>query len=153
LEAIAPNQNFSTAKTISVTVTRRRPEHPAAPEDLEHIRTRVLKRLPAIPLTLVADQASADIWLEVIVEPNGRYGMFHSQISPYTFPERALHLRHASRAFQRASAYCAYQREGNFFSTSENLLHHLERTMRGTATLPSGSLAACAGTGYASSLK
>jgi hypothetical protein len=102
---------------------------------------------------LVADQASADIWLEVIVEPNVRYGMFHSQNAPYTFLERALHLRHASRAFQRASAYCAYQREGHFFSTSENLLHHLERTMRGTATLPSGSLAACAEQRYASSLK
>jgi hypothetical protein len=74
-------------------------------------------------------------------------------LSHVPFPERALPLRHASRGFQRASVYCAYQRKAHFFSTSENLLHHLERTMRGTATLPSGSLAACAEQRYASSLK
>jgi hypothetical protein len=137
LEAIAPNQNFFSAKTISVTVTSRRLEHPAAPEDLEQIRTRVLKRLPEIPLTLVADKASADLWLEVIVEPHVRYGMFHSQNAPYLY----VTLREPSGGHL---VYCAYQREGHFFSTSENLLHHLERTMRGTATPPSDSLAACA---------
>jgi hypothetical protein len=137
LEAIATNQNFSSAKTISVTVTSRRPEHPAAPEDLEQIRTRVLKRLPKIPLTLVADKASADLWLEVIVEPNVRYGMFHSQNAPYVY----MTLREPSSGHL---VYCAYQREGHFFSTSENLLHHLESTMRRTATPPFGSLTACA---------
>jgi hypothetical protein len=137
LEAIASNQNFSTARTISVTVTSRRPEHPAAPEELEHIRTRVLKRLPEIPLTLVADKASADLWLEVIVEPNVRYGMFHSQNAPYVY----ITLREPS---QGHLVYCAYQREGHFFSTSENLLHNLESNMRRTAIPPSGSLAACA---------
>lgn len=138
LEAIAPNQNFSSAKTISVTVTSRRPEYPATPKDLEQIRARVLKRLPKIPLTLVADKASADLWLEVIVEPNVRYGMFHSQNAPYIY----ITLREPSGGHL---VYCAYQREGHFFSTSENLLHHLESTMRSTSTLPSGSLAACAG--------
>jgi len=137
LEAIAPNQHFSSAKTVSVTVTSRRREHPAVPEDLEHIRTRILKRLPEIPLTLVADKVSADLWLEVIVEPNVRYGMFHSENAPYIY----VTLREPSRGHL---VYCAYQREGHFFSTSEGLLHNLERIMRGTAPPPSGSLADCA---------
>ncbi len=137
LEAIAPNQNFASAKTVSVAVTSRRPENPDTREDLERIRRRVLKRLPKIPLTLVADNASADLWLEVIVEPNVRYGMFHSQNAPYVY----VTLREPSRGHL---VYCAYQREGHFFSTSENLLRNLERNMRRTTTPPSGSITACA---------
>jgi hypothetical protein len=85
LEAIAPNQNFSSAKSISVAVTSRRAENPDTNADLGRIRRRVLERLPKIPLTVVIDKASADLWLEVIVEPNVRYGMFHSQNSPYVY--------------------------------------------------------------------
>jgi hypothetical protein len=137
LEAIAPNQNFSSAKTISMAVTSRRPQNPGTHEDLERIRRRVLERLPRIPLTLVADKASADLWLEVIVEPNVRYGMFHSQNAPYVY----VTLREPSRG---RLIYCAYQREGHFFSASENLLRNLESNMRRTTTPPPASLAACA---------
>ena len=68
LEAIAPNQNFSSAKSISVAVTSPRAENPDTNADLERIRRRVLERLPKIPLTVVTDKASADLWLEVISE-------------------------------------------------------------------------------------
>jgi hypothetical protein len=137
LEAIAPNQKFSSAKTISVAVTSRRAENPDTNADLERIRRRILERLPKIPLTVVTDKASADLWLEVIVEPNVRYGMFHSQNAPYVY----VTLREPSSGHL---VYCAYQREGHFFSTSENLLRNLESNVRRRTTSPSGSLAACA---------
>jgi hypothetical protein len=45
LEAIAPNQNFSSAKTISVAVTSRRAENPDTNADLERIRRRVPRKI------------------------------------------------------------------------------------------------------------
>ncbi|MCU1322944.1 MAG: hypothetical protein JWM43_2593 [Acidobacteriaceae bacterium] len=136
-EAIAPNQNFSSAKTITVAVSSRRTENADTSADLERIRRRVLERLPKIPLTVVTEKASADLWLEIIVEPNVRYGMFHSQNAPYVY----VTLREPSGGHL---VYCAYQREGHFVDTSENLLRNLESNMRRKAPSPSGSLAACA---------
>jgi hypothetical protein len=83
LEAIASNQNFSSAKTISVAVTSRRAENPDTNADLERIRRRVLERLPKIPLTVVTDKASADLWLEVIVSVRAADSQ-HVPIEPKT---------------------------------------------------------------------
>jgi hypothetical protein len=137
LEAVAPNQNFASAKTITVSVTSRRPENPDTPEDLEHLRRRVLKTLPKTPFTLVPDKASAELSLELIVEPNVRYGMFHYQNAPYVY----LTLREAPGG---RLIYCAYQRAGHFYSASERLLHDLEHNVQHTGTPPRGSLDACA---------
>ena len=136
-EAIAPNQSFFSAKTVSIAVTSRRPVNPAPPEDLERIRRRVVDTLPKIPFSLVSDSTSADLRLEMIVEPNVRYGMYHYQNAPYVY----ITLREPSGGHL---VYCAYQRASHFYSVSEQLLRDLQRRIERTDTTPTGSLAACA---------
>jgi len=137
LEAMAPNQNFSAARNVTVTVTSRQTVNPDPSEDLEHLRLRVQAMLPKVPFNQVADKASADLWLEMIVEPNVRYGEFHSQNAPYVY----LTLREPSGGHL---VYCAYQRAGHFFSASERLLQQLKTNVQHAKALPSDSLAACA---------
>lgn len=84
-KAIGFKLNFASAKTITVAATSRRPENPDTPEDLDHLRKKVLNTLRKIPLTVAADGTSPDLSLELIVEPNVRYGMFHSQNAPYIY--------------------------------------------------------------------
>jgi len=136
-KAVIPNQNLSSAKTVTVAVTSRRTENPDTPNDMEHLRKRVLNILPKIPFTLVSNQASADLSLELIVEPNVRYGMFHYQNAPYVY----LTLREPSNGHL---VYCAYQRASHFYSVSDRLLHDLERTIHQDGVPPSGPVAPCA---------
>lgn len=136
-KAIGFNLNFASAKTITVAATSRRPENPDTPEDLDHLRKKVLNTLRKIPITVAADGTSPDLSLELIVEPNVRYGMFHSQNAPYIY----LLVREHSHG---PLVYCAYQRASHFFSASERLLGDLERTAHQGGTPSSGSLAACA---------
>jgi len=136
-KAVIPNQKFSTGKTVIVTVTSRRPENPDTAEDLEQLRKRVLNTLSKIPFTVVVNQASADLSLEFIIEPNVRYGMFHYQNAPYIY----LTLRQPSSGHL---VYCAYQRASHFYSASNRLLHDLEHTIHQEGMPSSGSLAACA---------
>jgi hypothetical protein len=137
LEAVAPNQNFASAKTITVAVTSRRPENPDAPDDLEHLRRLVLKSLPKTPFTLVSDKVAAELSLELVVERNVRYGRFHYQNAPYIY----LTLRELPAG---RLVYCAYQRAGHFYSATERLLHDLERSLQHHGPAPHGSLHACA---------
>jgi hypothetical protein len=94
--ALASGQSFAATKRISLTVSSRRPENQATPEDLEDFRRRSLKTLPKTPFTLVPDKSTADFDLELIFEPYVRYGMFHYQNAP-------LSLSHPSRGEERTS--------------------------------------------------
>lgn len=134
-EAASGNDLFS-AKTITVAVTSRRSENPDSPEDLERMKKKVLAALPEIPLTLSLG-TSADLSLEMIVEPNVRYGMYHSQNAPYVY----LLLRRPS---DNHLVYCAYQRAGHFFSASDRLLANVKNAFHRSSPAPRGSLAACA---------
>jgi hypothetical protein len=133
----ASGKEFLSAKTITVTVTSRRSEDPDSPEDLERIRKKVLDTLPRIPLTLAPIGTSADLSLEMIVEPNVRYGMYHYQNAPYVY----LLLRRPS---DDHLVYCAYQRAGHLFSASDHLLANLQGIFHKAALASDGSLAACA---------
>lgn len=135
--AIAPDQNFSSAKTVTVAVTNRRPENPDTPEDLARLRKGVVRVLPEIPFTLASDKTAADFSLELIVEPNVRYGMFHYQNAPYVY----LLIRRASSG---QLIYCAYQRASHFYSASNRLLHDFEHTVQHGEMLQPESLPACA---------
>jgi hypothetical protein len=134
-KAMVPNENLSSAKTVTVTVTSRRPVNPDTPEDMEHLRKRVLNVLPKIPFTAVSSQ-TADLSLELVVEPNVRYGMFHYQNAPYVY----LTLRKPSNGHL---VYCAYQRASHFYSASDRLLKDLERTIHQHGVPSSDSLAPC----------
>ncbi len=136
-QAIAPHYSFSAAKTVTVAVTSRRPENPAAPEYMERLRTRALDIILKVPFSAVSDKASADLRLELIVEPNFRYGMFRYQNAPYVY----LLIREPSGGHL---VYCAYRRASHFYSVSERLLHDLEHEIKRPGKTPTGSLAACA---------
>ncbi len=134
---VASEKEFLSAKTITVTVTSRRTENPDSPEDLARIRKKVLDTLPSIPLNLVPSRTSADLSLEMIVEPNVRYGMYHYQNAPYVY----LLLRRPS---DDHLVYCAYQRAGHLFSASDHLLANLKGTFHKVPMAPDAFLAACA---------
>lgn len=132
----ASGRDLSLAKTITVTVTSRRSENPDPPEDLERMKKKVLATLPEIPLTLSIG-TSADLSLEMVVEPNVRYGMYHYQNAPYVY----LLLRRPS---DNHLVYCAYQRAGHFISASDRLLANVKDAFRRSSSTAPGSLAACA---------
>lgn len=137
LEAIAPNQNLASARTINVAVTSRRPQNADSAQDLEHLRKRVLRALSKTRFSVVPEKASAELSLELIVEPNVRYGMFHYQNAPYVY----LTVREAPAG---RLVYCSYQRAGRFQSASERLLADFEQYVQHTRTPPHGSIQACA---------
>ena len=106
LEGVAPDQNFASAKAVTLSVTSRRPEEdPSPPHHLERIRNRALETSQKIGLSVVADKSSADFQLEIIVEPHVRLVLYHSQNSPYVF----LTLRESSNG---RMVYCTLQRSG-----------------------------------------
>ncbi len=137
LKAVASNHNFSSAKTVTVAVENRRSENPDTYEDLERLRNNVLKIIPKLSYTLASVPPSADLSLDLLIEPNVRYGLFHYQNAPYVY----LLLRETNSG---DLVYCAYQRASHFFSASERLLDDLEQTSQGRGLPPSGTLTACA---------
>lgn len=137
LQALAPDSNFASARTIAVAVTSRRAKNPDTPQDLEHLRKFVLNTLSKTHFTVVSDKSSAELSLEFIVEPNVRYGMFHYQNSPYVY----LTLRETSN---ERLVYCAYRRAGYFRSASQRLLLEFRQYLQHIGQPPSGSLEDCA---------
>lgn len=131
----ASGKEWLSAKTVTVTVTSRRSENPDSPQDLQRMKKKILATLSEIPL-VQSTGASPDLALELVVEPNVRYGMFHYQNAPYIY----LLLRNPSDSHL---VYCAYQRAGHFFSASDRLLANLKDTFRKPSS-PSGSLSPCA---------
>jgi hypothetical protein len=135
--ALASGQSFAATKRISLTVSSRRPENQATPEDLEDFRRRSLKTLPKTPFTLVPDKSTADFDLELIFEPYVRYGMFHYQNAPYLY----LTLREAKNG---RLVYCSYQRLEHLHSASKILLRRLKSLTHQQTPSAEGSLPDCA---------
>ncbi len=137
LEAAVSDEKLAPSETVEISVTSRRPENPDEPQDLVDLRKRVLKAIWKSGLTVAPDKAGAELSLELIVERNVRYGMFHYQNAPYVY----LTLRKNSDG---RLVYCAYERAGHFNSASQRLLVRFEKNIQTVSARPSGSLQACA---------
>jgi hypothetical protein len=137
LVALAADQNFSTQKRVWVEATSRRQANPATPEYLVKLRQRAIKSLLKTPLSLAPDKSTAELELELIFEPNVRYGMFHYQNAPYIY----LTLREAEHG---RLVYCSYHRLERIRNVSNILFEKFERLTRQQEPAPEGSLQDCA---------